>query len=105
MPTPYSKAADFFGRAFLEQGIAADEQEAADRETTVPAVSDLRLQTPTVGAVPASLRALNKDSQDSDAFMENMKESLLDEARDRKRPTNGHMQLRASGGVNTAVSW
>jgi hypothetical protein len=35
--------------------------------------------------------------------MTGVKESLLEQAKEKKRPTNGRMQLRASGGVNTAV--
>lgn len=103
MQTPYFKAADFFGRAYLEQGSAADFQEAEDRAGTAPSAANIRLQNPTIGSIPPSLYGAEQGEQDADAFMSGVKESLLEQAKEKKRPTNGHMQLRASGGVNTAV--
>ncbi len=103
MQTPYAKAADFFGRAYLQQGEAADFQEYEDQASTAPASNSLRLQNPTIGAVPPSLTGSDQSERDADAFMTGVKDSLLEQAREKKRPTNGRMQLRASGGVNTAV--
>lgn len=104
MQSPYGRAADFFGQAYRQQSEAADYQDYEDDTVNASAATNLRLQNPTIGAVPPTLHGNSQEEADSDAFMRGFKDSMLEEARQKKRPSNGRTQLRASGGVNAAVS-
>ena len=103
MQNPYARAADFFGRAFSEQEQASAYQEYDNSINASRPVNDVRLQNPTIGAVPPSLFGAEQEEADADSFMSGVKDSLLAQARSKKRPTNGETELRASGGVNTAA--
>jgi hypothetical protein len=103
MQSPYARAAEFFGRAFNEQERASAYQEYDNDINASRPVNDVRLQNPTIGSVPPSVFGAPQQEDDADSFMTGVKDSLLEQAREKKRPSNGRMQLRASGGVNTAV--
>lgn len=104
MRSPFSNAADFFGRALSEQEQAADMQEYADNAYDSPTEYNLRMQSPTIGAVPPALVGRPSAEDAADNYVRGMKEELLEEARKRQRPTNDGAPMRASGGVNTAVT-
>ena len=103
MQTPFGRAAEFFGQAYRQQGEAAEYQDRSDDSMRGSYSSNLRLDNPTIGSVPPSLTGNERAEADEDAFMTGFKDSLLDLAQEKKRTTNGKTQLRASGGVNTAV--
>lgn len=103
MRSPFSNAADFFGRALADQEQAASIQEYEDTAYDSPTEYNLRLQSPTIGAVPPALAGRPAAEDAADNYVRGMKEELLREARSRRRPTDGGTPVRASGGVNTAV--
>lgn len=103
MRSPFTNAADFFGRAFADQEQAADMQEYEDTAYDSPEEYNLRLQSPTIGAVPPALAGRPAAEDAADNYVRGMKEELLEQARNRKRPTEGGAPMRASGGVNMAV--
>lgn len=103
MRSPFEQAANFFGSAFANQEQAADGQEYFKTAYDSPSQYNLRLQSPTIGAMPPALTGNPEAEDEMDNYVRGMKEALLDEARARRRPTNGDNALRASGGINTAV--
>lgn len=103
MLSPFSQAADFFGRAYADQEEAAKFQNYSNKQYDSPSQYNLRLNSSTIGAVPPSATAGSMGEDEFGGFMEDVKESLLESAREKRRPTNGDPALRASGGVNTAV--
>lgn len=103
MRSPYTQAADFFGRAFQEQEGAADYQEATDGSYDSQGMGNIRTSNPTIGSLPPSLFGNEEAEQDADSYMEGVKDSLIEEAKARRRPTGNGIAHRASGGINTAV--
>lgn len=103
MRSPFNQAADFFGRAFADQEQAAGAQEYSDTTYDSPSQYNLRLQSPTIGAMPPALTGNPAAEDEMDNYVRGMKEALLEEARAKRRPTNGDTAVRASGGINTAV--
>jgi hypothetical protein len=53
--------------------------------------------------MPPALTGNPSAEDEMDNYVRGMKESLLEEARAKRRPTNGDSAVRASGGINTAV--
>jgi hypothetical protein len=102
MLSPFGQAADFFGRAYADQEEAAKFQDYVDGQYKSPSQYNLKLQSSTIGAVPPSAVAPSSDDE-TEGYVRGMKESLLERAREKRRPTNGDTAFRASGGVNTAV--
>lgn len=103
MRTPFGQAANFFGRAYADQEEAALAQDTDDSRFDTSPDSDLRFENPNIGAVPPSLTGRPSSESSADNYVRGMKESLLETAREKRRPTNGNPAFRASGGVNTAV--
>jgi hypothetical protein len=103
MRTPFGQAANFFGRAYADQEEAAYMQDTDDSRFDMSPESDLRIQNPNVGSVPPSLTKRYSGENYVNNYVRGMKESLLETAREKRRPTNGDVALRASGGINTAV--
>lgn len=103
MRSPFGQAADFFGRAYADQEQAALYQDSDDSRFDSPTEYNLRLQSPTIGATPPSAVGDTAAENDADNYVRGMKETLLASAREKRRPTNGDIAFRASGGINTAV--
>lgn len=103
MLSPFSQAADFFGRAYADQEQAAKFQDYEDKRYDAPSQYNLRLENPTIGAVPPSAMTGVSEEGDTESYVEDVKDSLLERAKERKRPTDGDPAMRASGGFNTAV--
>lgn len=103
MRTPFGQAAAFFDRAYSDQEQAAEMQQYADEAYGSPSEYNLRLTNPTIGSVPPSLSGASGEQAAMDNYVEGMKDELLETAKERKRPTNGDVAYRASGGINTAV--
>lgn len=103
MRSPFGQAADFFGRAYVDQEQAALYQDSEDDRFESPSGYNLRLQSPTIGATPPSVVGDTTAEDNVDDYVRGMKEDLLASAREKRRPTNGDVAFRASGGINTAV--
>lgn len=103
MRSPFGQAADFFGRAYADQEQAAQYQDFEDDRFDSPGGYNLRLQNPTIGATPPSMVGDTTAEDNADNYVRGMKEALLESAREKRRPTNGDVAFRASGGINTAV--
>jgi hypothetical protein len=103
MRTPFGRAAEFFDRAYSDQSQAAEMQEYADSRNDSPSTYNLRLDNPTIGAVPPDLVGNPAEQAEMDNYVRGMKDELIETAKEKRRPTNGEVAYRPTGGVNTAV--
>lgn len=100
---PYAQASKFFGSAFnaMEQASEnqAREQGAGFDDSRYGADTD---ENYLYGSVPPQMGPYGED-QGPVTDVNSVKEDLLSAARERKRPSNGHISIRAGGGINPAV--
>lgn len=101
--SPFDRAGQFFGTAFndLEQASDAQarQQGAGVDNARFSANYD---QNYLFGSVPPQMGPYG-ENQSTTPNVESVKEDLLSAARERRRPTNGHISIRAGGGINPAV--
>ena len=100
---PYSRAADFFGRSYSDQNAAAVRQEKDTERTSDDAEINPYSTNLTIGAVPPSVNEPGGEQADINDYVTDVKEDLISKAQAKRRPTNGELAYRASGGINYAV--
>lgn len=102
LDNPFGKAGAFFGSAFRDMTQASEFQERMQRSgldnTRYEADAD---QSYMYGAVPPQTGTYGVDQGPADDT-ESVKRELLASAK-QQRSSNGHIAVRASGGINTAV--
>lgn len=103
MNTPYGQASQFFGSAFNNMAKASKDQ----AEMQGRGFDDVKYgakydDSYMEGDVPPQTGSYGTD-QGPMADTESVKEELLAAAREKRRPSNGSMAMRAGGGINYAV--
>lgn len=101
--SPFGRASEFFGAAFNDMERASEMQERIQS----PGMDDTRYRSDydnsyMQGAVPPQSGPYGQDQGPADN-LESLKRDLLSAARERRRPSNGSLVIRAGGGYNPAV--
>jgi len=101
--SPFGRASEFFGAAFNDMERASQMQERIQGtgmdDTRYDAGYDASYMQ---GAVPPKSGPYGED-QGPAPDLESLKQDLLSAARERRRPSNGSLVIRAGGGYNTAI--
>lgn len=101
--SPFSKASAFFGAAYNDMERASQAQERIQGEGMDDVQYDANYDTDYMrGAVPPQMGPYGED-QGPASDVEDMKREMLDKAREKQRPSNGSLILRAGGGTNPAI--
>jgi hypothetical protein len=101
--SPFGKASEFFGAAFNDMERASDMQERIQGTGIRDARYGADYDTSSMqGAVPPQSGPYGEDQGPADD-LENLKRDLLSAARERRRPSDGSLVIRAGGGYNPAV--
>ncbi len=101
--SPFGQASQFFGSAFNDMKQASAFQERIQgAEPSKNLYSEEYDRSHMYGATPPQTNPYlsNQTSVDN---IESLKEELLSTARAEQRSSNGHIAVRAGGGINTAV--
>jgi hypothetical protein len=101
--SPFGRAGQFFGGAFNELERATEMQERIQGvgigDSRYASTYDTEYMQ---GAVPPQTGPYG-EQQGPAADVEDLKNELLQTAREKNRPSNGSMAVRAGGGANTAI--
>lgn len=101
--SPFGQASQFFGSAFNDMKQASEFQERVQGSNNPRNLYSEENERPHMyGAIPPQGGAYSPD-QANVGDVESLKEELLSTARSQQRPSNGHVAMRAGGGINTAV--
>lgn len=101
--SPFGRASEFFGAAFNDMERASEMQERIQGTGMDDTRYDAGYDTSYMqGAVPPQSGPYGQDQGPADN-LETLKRELLSSARDRRRPSNGSLVIRAGGGYNPAV--
>lgn len=104
MESPYGRAGQFFGTAFNDMAQASKKQTQMQGRGFDDAQYDSEYdQSYMEGSVPPQTGTYGTQQGPVDNI-ESVKEDLLSAAREKRRPTNGHVAVRAGGGINSAIS-
>jgi hypothetical protein len=102
--------ADYFGAAgnYFDKAFAAQTQAAAMQKARTSGLSDDAEINPystslTIGAIPPNVNQAGTEQGEINDYVSDVKEDLLSQAKEKRRPVNGGLTERASGGINTAV--
>ncbi len=106
---PFASAGAFFGRAFLAQEAAAQNQIRAQRggmqkDRYGSQIDDDSLAGP-VPPQNGPYGTFQDPLSPTDDPVESMKAEMLVRAQANRQPTNGHTAMRAGGGINTAIRY
>lgn len=103
--------ADYFGSAgkYFDKAYAAQTQAAAMQKANTSRISDDAEINPysaslNIGSVPPNVNEAGTEQGDINDYVSDVKEDLLSQAKEKRRPVNGGEKVfRAGGGINTAV--
>lgn len=101
--SPFGRASEFFGAAYNDMERASQMQERIQGNGMDDAQYDANYDTSYMrGAVPPQMGPYGED-QGPAADVEDMKREMLNKAREKQRPSNGSLIVRAGGGSNPAI--
>ena len=101
--SPFGRASEFFGAAFNDMERASEMQERIQGGGTTDAQYDANYDTDYMrGSVPPQMGPYGED-QGPASDVEDMKSEMLNKAREKQRPSDGSLILRAGGGTNPAI--
>lgn len=103
--------ADYFGSAgkYFDKAYAAQTQAAAMQKANTSRMSDDAEINPysaslNIGSVPPNVNEAGTEQGEINDYVSDVKEDLLSQAKEKRRPVNGGEKVfRAGGGINTAV--
>lgn len=101
--SPFGRASEFFGAAFNDMERASQMQERIQGTGMDDARYGASYDSSYMqGAVPSQSGPYGEDQGPTDD-LESLKRDLLSAARERRRPSDGSLVIRAGGGYNPAV--
>jgi len=103
MANSFGAAGNYFDKAFAAQTQAAAMQKARTSGMSDDAEINPYSTSLTIGAVPPDVNRAGTEQGEINDYISDVKEDLLSQAKERRRPVNGGSAQRATGGVNTAV--
>lgn len=101
--SPFGKAGQFFGTAFNDLAQASNTQTKMQGRGFADAQYDSEYDDSYMEGDVAPQTGTFGVEQGPVDNVESVKEDLLSAAKERNRPTNGSVSVRAGGGINPAV--
>lgn len=101
--SPFGKASQFFGTAFNDLAQASNMQTKMQGRGFADAQYDSEYDDSYMEGDVAPQTGTFGIQQGPVENIESVKEDLLSAAKERNRPTNGTVAIRAGGGINPAV--